>query len=69
MGFTEILTIIFVILKLTGCIAWSWWLVLLPEIIAVGLYLIWLAAVLITARKAERKIDNIIRHDWGDWDE
>ena len=69
MGFTEILTIIFVILKLTGCITWSWWLVLLPEIIAVGLYLIWLAAVLITARKAERKIDNIIRHDWGDWDE
>ena len=40
MGFTEILTIIFVICKLVGLINWSWWLVLLPEIIAVVFYLI-----------------------------
>ena len=38
MGFTEILTIVFVVLKLIGVISWSWWLVLLPEIIAVVLY-------------------------------
>lgn len=33
MGFTEILTIIFVLLKVFGVISWSWWLVFLPEII------------------------------------
>lgn len=27
MGFTEILTIIFVLLKVFGVISWSWWLV------------------------------------------
>lgn len=40
MGICEILTIIFVIMKLIGVIAWSWWLVLLPELIAIGLYVI-----------------------------
>lgn len=39
MGFTEILTIIFVLLKVFGVITWSWWLVLLPEIIAFAIYL------------------------------
>lgn len=40
MGICEILTIIFVVMKLIGVIAWSWWLVLLPELIAIGLYII-----------------------------
>ena len=40
MGFTEILTIVFIVLKLLGVITWSWWLVLLPEIIALALYVI-----------------------------
>lgn len=40
MGFTEILTLLFIALKLTGVIDWSWWLVLLPEIIAIALYVI-----------------------------
>lgn len=29
-GFLGLLTLIFITLKLTGNIAWSWWLVLLP---------------------------------------
>ena len=29
-GFIGALTIVFIVLKLTGNIAWSWWLVLLP---------------------------------------
>jgi hypothetical protein len=41
MGFAEVLTIVFIVLKLLGIIDWSWWLVLLPEIIAVGLYIAW----------------------------
>lgn len=34
-GAAHILTIIFVILKLTETITWSWWLVLLPSLIPV----------------------------------
>lgn len=40
MGFFEVLTLVLVVLKLTGSIDWSWWLVLLPEIIAFGLYFV-----------------------------
>ncbi|MFJ7886568.1 transmembrane Fragile-X-F protein [Lysinibacillus xylanilyticus] len=38
MGIAEVLTIVFVVLKLTNVIAWSWWLVLLPEIISFSIY-------------------------------
>ena len=34
MGIAEVLTIVFVVLKLIGVIAWSWWIVLLPSIIS-----------------------------------
>lgn len=40
MGFTEVLTIIFIVLKLLNIIDWNWFLVLLPEIIALTIYLI-----------------------------
>ena len=40
MGFTETLTLIFIILKLTHTIDWPWPIVLLPELIAAGLYLL-----------------------------
>ena len=36
-GLSTLLTIIFVVLKLCGVIAWHWALVLLPTIISVGL--------------------------------
>ena len=39
MGFTEILTIVFIVLKLIGIINWSWWYIGLPEIIAFVLYI------------------------------
>jgi hypothetical protein len=37
-GFSGLLTIAFVVLKLTGYIAWSWWWVLSP---------IWISAIII----------------------
>jgi hypothetical protein len=40
MGFCEVLTIVFVILKLTNVIAWSWWLVFSPLIVMYGLSLL-----------------------------
>lgn len=40
MGFTESLTIVFIVLKLIGKIHWNWFLVLLPEIIGLVFYVI-----------------------------
>ena len=40
MGICEVLSIIFIVLKLIGTIDWSWWLVLLPEIIAFAFYIL-----------------------------
>lgn len=54
MGFTEVLTIIFVLLKVFGVISWSWWLVFLPEIIAVALYIICVIAGLRGVHKTSK---------------
>lgn len=35
MGFCEVLTLIFIVLKLVGVVSWSWWVVFSPEIIGV----------------------------------
>ena len=40
MGFTEVLTLIFIALKLTGYINWSWLIVLSPTIIGVIISLV-----------------------------
>lgn len=50
MGATEILTLIFVVLKLTGVIAWSWWWVLLPEIAAAPFYMLVIFAALMAGK-------------------
>ena len=39
MGLVEVLTVIFVICKLTGVISWSWWQVFILEMIAGVFYL------------------------------
>lgn len=38
-GFTGLLTILFIGLKLTGFIDWSWWWVLSPVLIGFGLFI------------------------------
>ena len=40
MGLLEILLIVFVILKLVGAIDWSWWWVLSPLLIPIGLLIV-----------------------------
>lgn len=40
MGITEVLTIVFVVLKLLKVINWHWLLVLSPELLAVVVYVI-----------------------------
>jgi len=49
MGFLETLTIVFIVLKLTEVIAWSWWMVFSPMII--GYAIILLGAVIIAATR------------------
>lgn len=39
-GFTSLLTIVFIVLKLCGIIAWSWWWVLSPLWISTILWVI-----------------------------
>ena len=51
-GLSTLLTIVFVVLKLTGVITWSWWLVFLPMIISWGLFfliLLFVGAITILA--------------------
>jgi hypothetical protein len=52
MGIFSILTIIFVVLKVLGVglvATWSWWLVLLPALIGVGLYCLFIVFASIIA--------------------
>jgi hypothetical protein len=53
-GFTGLLTILFIGLKLTGYITWSWWWVLSPLWIGLVVALIVTAAVLIAIALADR---------------
>lgn len=47
MGIVEVLTLIFIVLKLVGVITWSWWLVFSPILIVAGIWLaIWVGVVL-----------------------
>lgn len=57
MGITEVLTIIFVFLKLLGKINWSWWLVLLPEILAAASYILICIAEANQARRTFRRVN------------
>lgn len=61
MGITEILTIIFVVMKVLGMIDWSWWLVLLPEIIAAALYVWMFISCCVVAGRSEQEINRIVK--------
>lgn len=47
LGCTSVITIVFVILKLTGNIAWSWWWVLSPIWISILLAIFFVIIVLL----------------------
>jgi membrane protein YdbS with pleckstrin-like domain len=48
-GFAGLLAILFIALKLTGAIAWSWWWVLSPLWISAGVGLIMLLVIVVVA--------------------
>lgn len=54
MGFAEILTIIFIVLKLTGTITWSWVQVFIPEIIALLFYVAIAVGLILGAAQENR---------------
>jgi hypothetical protein len=55
MGFTEILTVLFVVLKGLGYLHWSWWLVFSPELIAVAFYVILLIGGIASIRSSIKR--------------
>ena len=46
-GFTGLLTIVFVVLKLIGVIDWSWWWVLSPAWIGIALALVFIGIAIV----------------------
>lgn len=64
MGFTEVLTIIFIVLKLLGVISWPWWLVLLPEILAFVVYAIMVISAVVVNAKVRKSMEDFDRK-WG----
>ena len=50
-GFSGLLQITFIVLKLCKVINWSWWLVCLPTIISVGLTILVYLVALITSMR------------------
>ena len=65
MGFTEVLTIVFIALKLLAVIDWSWWLVLLPEIVACALYFSIVVIYAISITQKTRMIKKHYKRYWG----
>lgn len=63
MGVTEILTAIFITLKVLGVVSWSWWLVLLPEIIAVIVYVSFIVFAFIGVKAEEKAFKKIHEND------
>jgi len=64
MGILELLTIVFIALKLIGTIDWSWWLVLLPTIISVSFYSIWFGFAMTIIGRTSKKVNKAFSDDF-----
>lgn len=64
MGFTEVLTIVFIVLKLLGVISLSWWLILLPEILTFAVYAIMVISAVVVNAKVRKSMEDFDRK-WG----
>lgn len=54
LSLSTVLTVIFIVLKLTGVIDWSWWWILSPTLISLGFLGVFLICVLIAHISSER---------------
>ena len=66
LGLAGVLTIIFVVLKLVGVIAWSWWWVLSPILIEIGLAIVVLVIYAICVAHENKKYDFISKKTRND---
>jgi len=55
MGFLETLTIVFIVLKLTEVIAWSWWMVFSPMLIGYAVIFLGALTIAVTRVIQERR--------------
>lgn len=55
MGFTEALTLAFVVCKLSGLLDLSWWVILLPELFAAVFYVVLFFSVMWVRTPVRRK--------------
>lgn len=60
MGFAEFLTIVFIVLKLIGTFDLSWWVVLLPEIVALSFYIVIFIAGLCSTHRMNRSFERMV---------
>jgi hypothetical protein len=63
---TTALQIVFIVLRLTHNIMWSWWWVMSPTWIMSGLALIFLAILFIISKQEEKKMNKRFKGD-GKW--
>lgn len=66
MGILEVLTIIFVVLKLTSVIDWTWWLVFSPMYVAVVFYAVVIIIQVKVWKKAKKHHDKFMNEFWED---
>lgn len=64
-GFLGLLTIVFIVLKLTHVINWSWWLVLSPSLLSVAIVVIYGIVFAVISSKAKKVSARI----WRDFDD
>lgn len=60
-GFTELLTIVFIVLKLTGFIDWSWWWVLSPMWISFIILIVVVVGGVWNGYRRDKKLERKIR--------
>ena len=65
LGFLEFLTLIFITLKLTGYIDWSWWWVLAPLWIQIGIFLFAFMVIVIYAATRKPTLSKQVK-DYSD---
>jgi len=54
MGLCSVLLVVFIVLKLVGVIAWSWWLVLTPLWVGIALWIIIIIIALLFTNKIKK---------------
>lgn len=66
MGLLSVLQIIFVVVKLIGLVAWSWFIVFIPAYLMLAIVLFWTAIVVYGQNRALKEFDEFDQKHFGD---